>query len=97
MANRKASIGTKNQFFNTNSKFSVSGKLGYGMGIRAFLGFGIAHWTVGQMESAYVDGKAEISANSSFDIANSSEGLPRDYPRLFCSREKSFCFRGRAT
>ena len=72
----KASIGTKNQFFNTNSKFSVSGKLGYGMGIRAFLGFGIAHWTVGQMESAYVDGKAEISANSSFDIANSSEGLP---------------------
>lgn len=75
----KYSLGTKNKLFNTNSKFAVSGKLGYGMGIRAFLGFGLAQWTIGQMESAYVDGRVEIEANTSFDIANNTDGLQNNY------------------
>lgn len=71
----KASIGSKNKFFNTKSKFSVSGKLGYGMGIRAFIGIGLGNWSK-RMESAYVDGRAEFTSNSNLDIANSSDGMP---------------------
>lgn len=68
-----ATIGaSKKDFLNGNVKFS--GKLGFGMGIRAFLGFGIAQWKLGQMESAYVDGHATATASTSVDLINSNDG-----------------------
>ncbi len=72
------SLKANKGFLDANSSVSLSGKVDYGLGLRLYMGLGVANKTIAKMDYVYLDAKSNIKASSKLELASNSDEIPGD-------------------